>query len=230
MENVNKWMKGLPLRPNIESWTYHTPNIVLAKRCNNFVKMQMKRSKVDTELSDLEHGYVNNKNSVLSVKKTTVPSYQKEKSRLYELLVMGLESGSNVFKKNVWMENIELLSTDLKGSNKERVLNDNTDELDNMIDCIVNDTNIDKGDDNEESIIEAVELDAVEIAVDTNYDLTSDCNKYGLCDIWKEGKLKMIKCDYVNRRKLEKIRMARMNIYIEGIYNRVKDKKQTIII
>ena len=64
------------------------------------------------------------------------------------------------------MENIELLSTDLKGSNEETVLNDNTDELDNMIDCIVNDTNIDKGDDNEESIIEAVELDAVEIAVE----------------------------------------------------------------
>jgi hypothetical protein len=124
------------------------------------------------------------------------------------------------FKKNVLMENIELLSTDLKGSNEKTVLNDNTDELDNMIDCIVNDTNIDKGDDNEESIIEAVELDAVEIAVDT-----SDCNKYGLCDIWKEGKLKMIKCDYVNRRKLEKIRMVRMNIFIEGIYNRVKDRE-----
>ena len=222
MENVNKWMKGLPLRPNIESWTYHTPNIVLAKRCNNFVKMQMKRSKVDTELSDLEHGYCNNTNSGLSVKKTTVPSYQKEKSRLYELLVMGLESGSNVFKKNVWMENIELLSTDLKGSNEETALNDNTDELDNMIDCILNDTNNDNGDGNEESIIEAV----VEIAVeDTNNDSTSDCNKYGLCNIWKEGKLKMIKCDYVNRRKLEKIRTVRMNIFIEGIYNGVKDRE-----
>ena len=140
---------------------------------------------------------------------------------------MGLESGSNVFKKNVWMENIELLSTDLKGSNEEEtVLNDNTDELDNMIDCIVNDTNIDEGDDNKESIIEAVELDAVEIAVDsTNNDLTSDCNKYGLCDIWKEGKLKMIKCEYVNWCKLEKIPMVRMNIFIEGIYNRVKDRE-----
>ena len=51
---------------------------------------------------------------------------------------MGLESGSNVFKKNVWMENIELLSTDLKGSNEETALNDNTDELDNMIDCNTN--------------------------------------------------------------------------------------------
>ena len=131
---------------------------------------------------------------------------------------MGLESGSNVFKKNVWMENIELLSTDLKGSNEETAL----DELDNMIDCIVNDTNNDNGDGNEESIIEAV----VEIAVeDTNNDSTSDCNKYGLCNIWKEGKLKMIKCDYVNRRKLEKIRTVRMNIFIEGIYNGVKDRE-----
>ena len=75
MENVNMWMKGLPLSPSIESWQFHSPNIVLAKRCDNYVKINNKRGKVDTENSTVESGLGEARLSALKEKKTVVPSY-----------------------------------------------------------------------------------------------------------------------------------------------------------
>ncbi len=33
MENVNKWVKELPLGDTQESWVLHSPNVMLAQRC-----------------------------------------------------------------------------------------------------------------------------------------------------------------------------------------------------
>ena len=43
-------------------------------------------------------------------------------------------------KNKAWLGNIESLTTYLKGSNKDTVMNDNPDELDNMIEHALNAT------------------------------------------------------------------------------------------
>ena len=111
MENVNMWMKALPIRADVESWSSHSANIVLAKHCNHFVKVQYRRSKVDSELSNVESGYQDDRNASLEVKRSIKPCYQREKARLFELVIMGCESNhSNRFISKRWIDNIEKLS------------------------------------------------------------------------------------------------------------------------
>jgi hypothetical protein len=59
----------------------------MAKRCDNFVKIQMKRSKVDTDNSSIQDGMLDVREKALNERKTHKPSYQIEKSRFFELFV-----------------------------------------------------------------------------------------------------------------------------------------------
>ena len=49
MENVNMWVKALPLGDDEDSWLNHSPNVMAARRCALFVKQEYKRGIVDFE-------------------------------------------------------------------------------------------------------------------------------------------------------------------------------------
>ena len=131
------WTKALPIKSNLDSWSYHSANIVVAKRCNNFVKLQYRRSRVDTESSTVNSGYQDNRDQEIEVKRSVAPSYQRERSRLFELIVKGLEEPRNKFVTKVWIDYIEVLSVKLQTNSEREALKEaKQSELDNLLDEI----------------------------------------------------------------------------------------------
>ena len=49
MENVNMWVKALPVNQAEESWTIHSPNVTLARRSILFEHSEYKRGLLDFE-------------------------------------------------------------------------------------------------------------------------------------------------------------------------------------
>ena len=83
MENVNMWVKSLPLNDDKQSWLLHSANVSVARRCMLFEKFEYKRGIIDFErLVDegimTERKYDHNK--YVSSSKTT------EKQRIFECL------------------------------------------------------------------------------------------------------------------------------------------------
>ena len=59
MENVNMWVKSLPLGDDQESWAIHSPNVTVAQRCRLFDSIEYKRGLTNFEklLEDGTHEY-----------------------------------------------------------------------------------------------------------------------------------------------------------------------------
>ena len=231
MENVNMWMKGLPLSPSIESWQFHSPNIVLAKRCDNYVKMNNKRGKVDTENSTVESGLGEARLSALKEKKTVVPSYQIEKSRLFELIVNGLESGNNTFITQDWIQLIDKLSLPLNDKNEllDPVVEEGGElEMEQEFNSIFNN--------NDEAILDDVPMNVIDNDdnnddnmgmdnIQSNIATKSDCHRFGLCDIITAGKNKMTQKQFIKKRKLKVILEKRNNSFYESVYIDAKSRE-----
>ena len=49
MENVNMWVKSLPLGDDTDSWVNHSPNVVAARRCLLFDRVEYRRGLVNFE-------------------------------------------------------------------------------------------------------------------------------------------------------------------------------------
>jgi hypothetical protein len=49
MENVNGWTKMLPLGADQDSWIEHSPNVMVARRCLNFVNNECRRGLINFE-------------------------------------------------------------------------------------------------------------------------------------------------------------------------------------
>ena len=129
-ENVNLWTKLLPLDATIESWEFHSPNAVVAKRCNQFKKEQMRRGRIDAEVKEeLESdnkNYADERETMpWKIKRTVILSHQMERSRLFELTVevMVHEGIDRKFRLSYWMNKIDTLRTILtKETTKTRTI------------------------------------------------------------------------------------------------------------
>lgn len=134
MENVNCWVKDLSMGDTLHSWVIHSSNVTLAKRCIVFEKEQYIKTidKIDTEVKNDIQGNVE-------------PRKGRERSRIYELLVMVIHDGEvnkERFDFKTYSKNINNLKTSLKPPQKIRdvPLNvDSHDFLEKSINDIVRD-------------------------------------------------------------------------------------------
>jgi hypothetical protein len=137
---------------------------------------------------------LNVREKALNERKTHKPSYQIEKSRLFELFVKGLEEGTNHCQSNTWLNNIESLSTELAGkdvetefleSDQDGVLGDVFDSIFKSNDISLDDQMEDE-DDNEDDDCSDNEEDALDVNI-----VKSDCKTIALSDIFSAGEVKL---------------------------------------
>ena len=209
MENVNYWTKMLPLGADQNSWVEHSPNVMVARRCLNFVNNEYRQGLIDFEsavnyddnLHPKEHEY----------SKYIQPRCNRERSRLFELfqLLYRNEIDGRVFNTKEVEENIEKLTTPLKAPSNipsttelescmESINNLNTCEL-NSETMIINE---------ESMIIEPVINDNGHTQDETQVEVDDDLECSGimsnvpmaLCDIIKCGKERMKELDIATHR------------------------------
>ena len=88
MENVNLWVKMLPVNHNPMSWITHSNNVTLARKCMYFENQEYKRGSIDFEHL-LEHGEIKKRN--ISATKYVEPNKKTEKERVFEFIVTFFE-------------------------------------------------------------------------------------------------------------------------------------------
>jgi hypothetical protein len=94
-------------------------------------------------------------------------------------------------------------------------------ELDNLLDEIWNENEEETGIQADENEIEG-ELDESNEEEDNNTEVLndkSDCNKYGLCNVFIVGHERMLKRDYKKRRLMKAIVQKRKDTFEEMIIN-----------
>ena len=55
MENINGWLKKLPLGSDVDSWIYHSPNLMCARQCMNFEREEHAKHRACYENENLEN-------------------------------------------------------------------------------------------------------------------------------------------------------------------------------
>ena len=83
MENVNCWTKSLPLGSDENSWVEHSPNVMVARKCLNFVNNEYPRGLIDFESAVSFNGELQPQEHTYS--KYIEPRSIRERSRLFEL-------------------------------------------------------------------------------------------------------------------------------------------------
>ena len=141
---------------------------------------------------------------------------------------MGCESNSNRFVSKRWIDNIEKLSVKLKErvETQTKTTYTQSNELDNLLDEIWNENEGETGIQADENETEG-ELDESNEEEDNNTEVLndkSDCNKYGLCNVFIVGCKKMLKRDYKKCCLMKAIVEKRKDTFEEMIYKSVKAK------
>jgi hypothetical protein len=249
MENVNKWVKELPLGDTQESWILHSPNVMLAQRCIKFEKNQNRRGLINfdsiNENSDVTM-------DVLSLSRYVEPRKNRERSRLYEyyMLLYYTEVEGRMFSMSVANDTIDLLTTTLKKQDTTTdTQNTDMEECINEINNICNseenkinscDDNIDDDEENEEDNanninnlnldIEAEEeIDDDDIMNAPNQDeIASQCHQYSTIDVFKAGREKLIKLNLIQLRRNKKERSNRHDNFVHNVYMNTISKKHNV--
>ena len=119
MENINMWVKKLPVNHDPKSWITHSPNVCLAQRCVSFEKSEYKQGFINLEKML--------KDGIVTERKYTNASYVEpkkaiEKQRVFEFLskILGEEHSSpRMLDEEQMIAEINNLETKLKKNKKE---------------------------------------------------------------------------------------------------------------
>ena len=113
MENVNMWVKALPIGDNEDSWVLHSPNVTLAHKCILFEKEEYKKGRIDFD--DAMNNKVYDTINVADVN-SIEPRKVIEKCRLFEFIMkfFGNESDNRKFEMKEANVVIANLTTQLK--------------------------------------------------------------------------------------------------------------------
>ena len=230
MENVNMWVKALPLGDDRESWVVHSPNVMVARKCLLFEKMEYRRGHVD-----FEHLVKTGVSTQRQYKDSAYVAPRRiiEKQRVYEFLTLyfGKETSGRKSCANEMYYTTEKLTVILNDSDEDNNLaqsNESADEdLDLLFDTIneMNGSNI-NNDTNEVSEDEDIDID------DDQNDNSSSVHirhhKYTMTDILSKGNEEMKKKNYVDTRLKKKRRMKRHEDFITRLYENliVPDNKR----
>lgn len=139
MENVNMWVKKLPVNQDPKSWMIHSPNVTLAQRCQLFENDEYKRSHLNFS-NLLEYGTVEEEHT----KKNQYVEPRKciEKSRVFEFIskTLGNENlHSRMIEEERFIEVVSSLTTVLKKKEIPNGVNDYEDKDLNAIFDSMND-------------------------------------------------------------------------------------------
>ena len=209
MENVNCWTKWLPLGSDEKSWVEHSPNVMVARRCLNFVNNEYRRGLIDFESAVNFNEELKPQEQIYS--KYIEPRCIRERSRLFELLqhLFHREIPGRSFKVKVAEEAIETLKTSLKKA-KEPIVNTHIENtLVGINELIIQDNDGTDTIVNEDTpILEPVLNELVqehtmdnEVLDDPTTSPNSESSNLSLVDVIKMGKVKMEDLDIATHRK-----------------------------
>ena len=249
MENVNYWTKCLPLGHDQSSWVNHSPNVMVARRCLNFVNNEYRRG-----LLDFEKAIETDTTPVQTIADSTTyiePKCTLERSRLFELIVVlyNDEIEGREFNVKVAQNAIDKLTMKLKTNTD----NSTVTPLENVINSINNlqsnnddsTTNCHAGRDNVEVVIDSNEeynsasnvIDERRVDIDgeindddvatDNDNVTntrSDCHRLSLLDIIEKGKEKMKDMNIATQRKNMKVMTECHDNFLLEAFNDIIDE------
>ena len=114
MENINMWVKKLPVNHDPKTWITHSPNVCLAQRCVTFEKNEYKRAFINFE-NMIEDGTINDRKVADS--KYVEPKKHTEKQRVFEFIGKILDTektSTRLLDEQSFFETVLLLETKLK--------------------------------------------------------------------------------------------------------------------
>ena len=222
MENVNYWTKLLPLGNDQESWVNHSPNVMVARRCLNFVNNEYRRGLIDFETAiDTDAIPIQNEKENRSY---VEPRSIVERSRLFELFIQLFndELDGKVFNIKQAESKIETLTTKLKPHVSIPIVTPLEDTIDSINQLnFINDDNhcdghgIERSNDSDQQTInddrdgDDDENEDIQIEDDDSYNIPmyqrSDCHRLSLLDVIENGKEKMKEMNIATQRKNMKI-------------------------
>ena len=145
MENVNMWVKDLPIGNTQESWTTHSPNVTLARKCLLFQKNEYKKTIFDYNKA-IEENVFQERHSNNS--KYVIPRKTVEKQRIFEFLMLYFEKEheGRGFNMNLMQSLPDTLTTPLdeQAYEPQVVPESNDKELESIFESfneIINNTN-----------------------------------------------------------------------------------------
>jgi hypothetical protein len=229
MENINMYVKQLPIDSSQDSWVIHSPNVLLARQSINFVDQEYRRGLLNFE-DAIENDELPEYNT-FKHNKFVEPRKNVERKRIFEFLSKYFkgEINNRVVSAKEAHSIIEQLETKL--SRKDVV--DDTNVVDTNLKNIINDINqeIYVNNLNELSQILRNDIDEddeylneeTEEVEDISYTLqrTNDCHKFAITDILKEGKEIMVTKGIPKIRMNKKLRRQRHDTFMNDIYESI---------
>ena len=225
MENVNMWVKNLPLGDDRESWAMHSPNVTVAQRCRLFNQNEYKRGITNFEKLIEDDIF---ENRVIDKNKYVPPRKLVEKKRIFECLMI-------YFIKET--PNRQSTATDLYGCigdvttpllRDEVETVETTDDGDlNVVFEEINEIGASNNDNSNENT-NTTQNDEDSIDGGDVLSLTFSHHKYVHVDVLNVGKEEMQKKNYIVTRMLKFQRMKRNNDYIHSLFETHKDKETFI--
>ena len=233
MENVNMWVKHLPLGDDQESWAMHSPNVTVAQRCRLFDQNEYRRGITNFEKlldSGTQEYRCLNKNKYVQPRKTV------EKKRIFECLMLYFKE--ETANRDSCAEDlhslIENLTTPLAKEQHEQCEEQNAlDDPD--LDTIFNEMNDIAHTSNEcnshedTTTLDDTEVDDIDDPSESNgTSLKLTHHKYVNVDVLKHGVIEMEKKNYIVTRMCKMQRMKRNNDFIHCLFNKHKDRETYI--
>ena len=242
MENINMWVKKLPVNHDPKSWITHSPNVFLAQRCVSFERAEYKRGFINLEKM-LKYGIVTDRKDTNA--KYVEPKKTIEKQRVFEFItkVIGDEhTSSRMLDEEGFLNEVGSLETKLKTKQKEKTNSQSPFEdqdLNQIFDIIngdienpaeddeysldsnsinTNDTDRSINDSNNTPSDDASDDESIENNLSINNMSLGKGHKYSTSDIFDLGKTKMKEHDFNQVRNRKKLRRQRHDDFLYSFF------------
>ena len=239
MENVNMWVKNLPLNDEQDSWVNHSPNVNAARRCLLFDRVEYKRGLVNFEKLIDERIFEQRE---YDRNKYVPPQKKIEKKRVFEFLTLyfGEETPNRSTSTQEMILCLNQLTTKL--CRQENSANETTNK-DMDLDTIFENINRIVDDDNEKVQLNMNISDDDDTNSVSSSDTQEDCSqlrneasstiklnchhKYACIDIEKLGQTSMENKNYKVIRMRKGERLARNQKFITNLYQDIIEPNST---
>ena len=209
MENVNMWVKALPLGGNKKSWKVYSPNVMTARRCMLFEKNEYKRGLINFEKLEKDGTYEEHKYN-----NSTYVEHRKrvEKKRVFEFFMkyVGDEKPDRQSNPKEMFGTIANLETPLNNDSPQ------DDDYDHYLDLVIEDINnlLDKNqnDDNCDSrsnSSESIHSDNSNVSKENNNSLhvpVAKHHKLAMMNVMELGRQEIQKRNFNQIRLMKKLK------------------------
>ena len=218
MENVNMWVKSLPLGDDKESRVLHSPNVTLARKCHLFEKIEYRRGLINFEKL-VKEGVTVERDHKHS--EYVCPKKQIEKQRVFEFLTVyfGEEINNRLSDPDIMYSSTTKLKTKLNPPQKSK---ENSQLIDHDLDLIFDDIN-NINTNNESSIGQDDDNSDICSSDDEESNIgktsvTIKHHKFAMKDIVVLGMKEMVSKDYAHSRVKKMERHSRNELFISELF------------